>query len=164
MLVAEEREVNHRREKGRPLTVDPSHLGVRLPAGAGPHAINVTIVAENTPADYSGGRYHSWLMAEALAAAGHRVRYATNNLPIFYNDFDAYPYHREIGVCLVSDLGQRRDALMRNGGRLEVTPWRQLAAVAAPRVSASEAAAAPRSPKRPGSVPRITWLRPAPDA
>lgn len=49
---------------------------------------------------YSGGRYHSWMMAEALSAAGHKVTVVTNQEPDFKDDFIDYPGHQKIKIHL----------------------------------------------------------------
>lgn len=61
---------------------------------------HIAIVAKNPPNLYSGGRYHSWTMAEALASAGHRVTYVTNHIPLFYEDFNTFPHHAEVRLHL----------------------------------------------------------------
>lgn len=53
----------------------------------------------NSPADYSGGRYCAWMMAEALAAKNHEVHFITNNTPAFANDFAAFPGHARIVIA-----------------------------------------------------------------
>ena len=46
------------------------------------------IIYGNNPAvGYSGGRYYSWLIANALASSGHSVTYLTSNIPSFIDDF-----------------------------------------------------------------------------
>ena len=60
--------------------------------------MHIAVCAMNQPSKYSGGRYYSWLMAEALAQAGHDVRYVTNNLPVFYDDFVSFPHHQDVRV------------------------------------------------------------------
>ena len=49
--------------------------------------LKFVIYGNNPSAGYSGGRYHSWLMANALASAGHSVTYLTSNIPSFIDDF-----------------------------------------------------------------------------
>ena len=58
------------------------------------------IFAQNSQSNYSGGRYHSWIMAEGLAHAGHDVFYITDNKPIFSDDFINYPNHNKIRLYL----------------------------------------------------------------
>ncbi len=70
--------------------------------------LNVVMFAQNSPTEFSGGRYHSWMMAEAMAHAGHRVSYVTNNLPVFYGDFTAFPHHRDVRLCVLRGLGDKR--------------------------------------------------------
>ncbi|MCH8332685.1 hypothetical protein IIC65_02035, partial [Candidatus Sumerlaeota bacterium] len=58
-----------------------------------------------TPANtYSGGRYHSLMLAEALALGGHEVHYVTDNLPIFHEDLALYPDHEKILIHLTPDF------------------------------------------------------------
>ncbi len=63
----------------------------------------VAIFCRNSANHYSGGRYHSWLLAEALAHAGHKVFYVTEFFPIFHSDFLAYPNHRKIELVLTKN-------------------------------------------------------------
>jgi glycosyltransferase involved in cell wall biosynthesis len=55
---------------------------------------------------YSGGRYHAWIMSEALASSGSRVTLWTTAVPEYAADFAAYPGHAEI-VCHI-DPNYRR--------------------------------------------------------
>ena len=58
----------------------------------------IVVVAVNSPQDYSGGRYHAWMMVEALAALGHEVSVWTNHLPVFLPDFKSFPAHGKIRI------------------------------------------------------------------
>jgi glycosyltransferase involved in cell wall biosynthesis len=58
----------------------------------------------NSSTDYSGGRYHAWMMAEALASRGHSVSFFTNTEPIFITDFLPYPRHESIRILLLNGL------------------------------------------------------------
>ena len=50
-----------------------------------------------TPANiYSGGRYCSFMLAEALAHAGHDTHIIADNEPIFLRDFEVLPSHGEV--------------------------------------------------------------------
>lgn len=49
--------------------------------------MNILIICKNSGKSYSGGRYLSWIMAEALLRCGHDVTYATNSVPMFVDDF-----------------------------------------------------------------------------
>lgn len=51
--------------------------------------LKVSIFSTNPKGVYSGGRYHSLIMAYALAQAGADVDYVTNTLPMFDADFAA---------------------------------------------------------------------------
>jgi glycosyltransferase involved in cell wall biosynthesis len=66
--------------------------------------MNIAFFAHNSPRHYSGGRYYSWMMAEALASQGHQVAYITNNRPVFLDDFNAFPAHRQVRVILTADF------------------------------------------------------------
>ncbi|MCK4835953.1 MAG: glycosyltransferase [Candidatus Aminicenantes bacterium] len=66
--------------------------------------MKIAIFVTNSKTEYSGGRYHSWMMAEALVFGGHSVYVVTNNLPIFYDDFSSYPNHKDIKVCITADF------------------------------------------------------------
>ncbi len=48
--------------------------------------------------EYSGGRYHAWMMIEALASCGHQVTAWTNNVPAFLEDFSTFPAHNSIKI------------------------------------------------------------------
>jgi glycosyltransferase involved in cell wall biosynthesis len=45
---------------------------------------------------YSGGRYHSWMLAEALAAGGAAVTVWCNAQPFLMRDFSEFPGHERI--------------------------------------------------------------------
>ena len=45
---------------------------------------------------YSGGRYHAWILGEALSAAGACVTLWTTSYPQYANDFIDYPGHDRI--------------------------------------------------------------------
>ena len=60
-----------------------------------------------TPEDgYSGGRYHAWMMAEALALGGNEVHFVTDHVPIFYQDLAACPRHSDLQLHLASDFAK----------------------------------------------------------
>lgn len=50
------------------------------------------------PHNYSGGRYHGWLLAEGFAALGYQVTVMTDNRPYFIDDFSHMPGHRNIHI------------------------------------------------------------------
>lgn len=57
---------------------------------------SVAIFSHNMPAGYSGGRYHAWVLAEALASQGWSVDFYSNNYPECFTDFLDYPGHSKI--------------------------------------------------------------------
>ncbi len=57
---------------------------------------SVCLTAMNSPLGYSGGRYHAWMLAEALAEAGLDVTYWTDATPLISRDFRSYPNHHKI--------------------------------------------------------------------
>lgn len=59
---------------------------------------NFAIFSHNMPSGYSGGRYHSWVLAESLATLGCNVDYYTNFYPECYTDFQEYKSHDNINV------------------------------------------------------------------
>jgi glycosyltransferase involved in cell wall biosynthesis len=70
--------------------------------------IRVAFFGINSSTNFSGGRYHAWMMAEAVAEHGFDVHYITNTLPSFFDDFnntDLFPNHHKINLHLtgVSD-------------------------------------------------------------
>jgi glycosyltransferase involved in cell wall biosynthesis len=66
--------------------------------------MKIAIFMMNSSSEYSGGRYHAWIMAEALAWHDHEVSVVTNAVPVFYKDFSTYPKHKHIKVCLTPDF------------------------------------------------------------
>ena len=65
---------------------------------------SVAIIGKMPADGYSGGRYHAWVMAEALAHNGNQTYVITNNLPQFSKDFEIYPNHKKIQVILTKDF------------------------------------------------------------
>lgn len=63
--------------------------------------LKVAIMGEMPARGYSGGRYHAWIMAEALAQQENIVYMITNNIPEFARDFESYKNHNKIKVILV---------------------------------------------------------------
>ena len=47
---------------------------------------------------YSGGRYHAWMLGEALAASGHKVTVWTGYRPVYVDDFVTSPGHGNIKI------------------------------------------------------------------
>lgn len=66
--------------------------------------MRIALFGLNSATSFSGGRYHAWMMAEALAYAGHDVCYVTNNRPFFYDDFASFPRHRDVELHISPDL------------------------------------------------------------
>ncbi len=64
----------------------------------------IAICTFNSASGYSGGRYHAWMMAEALANRGHSVTVWTNNKPAFLNDFKDFPGHSAINLVCSTDF------------------------------------------------------------
>lgn len=60
--------------------------------------LNIALCGGMPEQGYSGGRYHAWIMAESLAAAGHSVTVFTNTKPGFSSDFEALPSHGTITI------------------------------------------------------------------
>jgi glycosyltransferase involved in cell wall biosynthesis len=50
--------------------------------------LRVAIVSTNNARDYTGGRYHGFIAAVALAAAGAEVRFISNRRPVFGTDLE----------------------------------------------------------------------------
>lgn len=74
------------------------------PAAPPDRGLRVVFFSHGSPVQYSGGRYHAWMMAEALAHGGHRVEFVSEHLPIFHSDFLAYPSHSHITNHLTMDF------------------------------------------------------------
>ena len=70
----------------------------------GVEGVRVAVFARMPAAGYSGGRYHTWALLEALSAIGVRVDLFTDNHPVFAADFARYPGHDAIRVRLVEDF------------------------------------------------------------
>ena len=64
----------------------------------------VAFMGELPAHGYSGGRYHAWIMAEALAEQNNHVYFVTNNIPEFSKDFESYPAHGKINIVLTNDF------------------------------------------------------------
>lgn len=58
------------------------------------------VYVRNSATNYSGGRYHGWMLAEALCAMGHKVYVVTDHYPVFYSDFKRIKSHQKIEVVL----------------------------------------------------------------
>lgn len=68
--------------------------------------MNIVIFGHNPKDAYSGGRYHAWMMAEALSVAGYKVYYVTDNEPLFVSDFSKFPAHERIELFITRDWNQ----------------------------------------------------------
>lgn len=66
--------------------------------------MRVAIFATMPHDTYSGGRYYSLMLAEALAAGGHEVHFCTNHTPIFYSDLAAFPDHESVNLTLTDNF------------------------------------------------------------
>lgn len=66
--------------------------------------LKVAIIGQMPAKGYSGGRYHAWIMAEALANEGNQVYMIVNAIPEFSKNFEQYPNHRHIKVVQISDF------------------------------------------------------------
>lgn len=64
--------------------------------------MNITVIGRNPANAYSGGRYHAWILAEAIAK-NHNMIYFTNACPIFSSDFASYESHEKIDLRLIDD-------------------------------------------------------------
>ncbi len=67
--------------------------------------LRVVVCAQHLPDSYSGGRYHAWIMGEALAAAGHDVTVWTNCRPFVTRDFKTFEHHGRIKLCIDHESG-----------------------------------------------------------
>ena len=68
--------------------------------------MNIVIFGHNSKDAYSGGRYHAWMMAEALSIAGYKVYYVTDNKPLFMSDFACFPKHGEVELFITPNWDQ----------------------------------------------------------
>ncbi len=64
--------------------------------------MNISIVGRNPVNAYSGGRYHAWGLAEAIAQ-NHNIIYFTNAKPMFADDFKDYEKHNKIDLRVIDD-------------------------------------------------------------
>ncbi|EGG1144476.1 glycosyltransferase, partial [Campylobacter jejuni] len=64
--------------------------------------MKVAIIGRNSSNGYSGGRYHSWILAEQMSTFSE-VLYYTNNKPVFMNDFEIYQYHSRIQIKILDE-------------------------------------------------------------
>ena len=60
--------------------------------------MRILLCMRNSTTDYSGGRYHAWMMAESLSFRGHAVTIWTNCIPAFNEDFTGFPEHYSIDI------------------------------------------------------------------
>ena len=60
--------------------------------------MKIAIWGKNSKVAYSGGRIHAWLMAEALVKNSHEVHYFTNNIPVFYKQYEVFENHKNINL------------------------------------------------------------------
>lgn len=67
----------------------------------------IALFVKNAADSYSGGRYLSMVIAEALAHAGHTVYYVTNQCPIFFSDFESLPKHNRVILSITPDFKTR---------------------------------------------------------
>lgn len=70
--------------------------------------------------DYSGGRYLTWAIAEALSLKGNNVTLYTDNTPIFSTDFKASPGHKKINI--IEEFPPSSRLVLNSGDILFVTP------------------------------------------
>lgn len=70
----------------------------------GKRRYSIAIIGKMPLEGYSGGRYHMWIMAEALAYMDNIVYFVTNCVPTFSEDFVCYPKHSNIMMILVADF------------------------------------------------------------
>ncbi|WCE29878.1 glycosyltransferase [Vibrio sp. SCSIO 43137] len=64
--------------------------------------MNIVVVGRNPEGSYSGGRYHAWILAEAIAK-NHKLIYFSNAKPIFANDFVTYKDHKNVDLRIIDD-------------------------------------------------------------
>jgi glycosyltransferase involved in cell wall biosynthesis len=66
--------------------------------------LKICVYSQNVPGVFSGGRYHSLLLAEALSLRGHETHYVTNALPVFYDEMSDYEGHNNLKVTITRDF------------------------------------------------------------
>ncbi len=72
---------------------------------------SILFIGINSSKHFSGGRYHAWLMAEAAAELGYSVSFLTNEIPVFYDQFDdesLFPAHGEIRLHKMNGINSHQ--------------------------------------------------------
>jgi len=64
----------------------------------------VMIFSRNGKQHFSGGRYYSFMIAEALSSIGYRVFFVSEYIPIFFKDLRNYKFHQNIEIVLTKDF------------------------------------------------------------
>lgn len=62
--------------------------------------MRILICSIHPEVGYSGGRYHAWMMGEALSCGGHQVFLWTNAEPVYAKDFVNWGGHDSLNLCI----------------------------------------------------------------
>ena len=84
--------------------------------------LNIIIYGQNSSTGYSGGRYHSWMMAYAFSSFEHNVTYLTNQQPCFLNDFHNLMKNKHFTLRLFSSINFDTFCLNTNYDWIIVVP------------------------------------------
>ena len=68
---------------------------------------SIAIFVHNSKLHYSGGRYHAFVLALSLVNAGFDVTLVTDNIPVFYKDFEGYPERSKLKIHIVKSFKQK---------------------------------------------------------
>ena len=68
------------------------------------HSRCIAVCATNSKDSYSGGRYHSLMLAHALSFGGNNVFYITNALPIFWSDLTDFEDKTTLSLVITPDF------------------------------------------------------------
>jgi glycosyltransferase involved in cell wall biosynthesis len=63
----------------------------------------IGVFVSNPPDIYSGGRYHALMLAHASVLAGNDTFYFTNQMPIFWQDFEGFETSKKLTTILYTD-------------------------------------------------------------
>ena len=66
--------------------------------------MRIVLMGQMQSKGYSGGRYHAWVMAEAMASMGMDVFFVTNARPELAKNFEIYEHHNRIKLILNYDF------------------------------------------------------------
>lgn len=69
-----------------------------------PDAARILIFSAHLEDKFTGGRYHSWFLTQALAELGHQVTVVTDQMPLVRKEFDSYKSSGSIDVVISAEF------------------------------------------------------------